>query len=199
MTKPTFFKTPAHLRKWLEKNHEATTELLVGFYKVGTGKQSITWPQLVEEVLCFGWIDGVRKGIDEDSYTIRITPRKPRSNWSSINIKLMNRLIAEGRVAAAGLAAWERRDEKRSEIYSYERKNATLSPSDIKTFKADKKAWDNFEKMPPGYRRTVAHLVASAKTEETRQRRLAQLMDYSRRGERIPMLTPLAKPKKPKA
>src|SRR5881628_2506143 len=121
---PHFFATPADFRKWLAKNHASATELLVGFYKKDSGKPSITWPQSVDEALSFGWIDGVRRRIDDEAYTIRFTPRKATSVWSSVNMKRMAGLIAEGRVAPAGLAAFERRDEKRSEVYSYERKHA---------------------------------------------------------------------------
>jgi uncharacterized protein YdeI (YjbR/CyaY-like superfamily) len=196
MAKPRFFKTPADFRRWLERNHAKETELLVGFYKVDSGKPSITWPQSVDEALCFGWIDGVRRSVDDISYSIRFTPRKPRSNWSTVNIKRATELSAAGLMAPAGLAAFERRDEKLSEVYAYERKSAALPADAEKKFKADKKAWENFSKMPPGYRRLVSHWVGSAKREETREKRLAELIALSRRGERIPQLTPSPPAKK---
>ena len=128
MPKPKFFRAPELFRAWLDANHQTEVELLVGFYKVESGKASITWPQSVDEALCYGWIDGIRRRIDEERYTIRFTPRKPKSIWSAVNTKRMGELIAAGRVALAGQAAFESRDAKRSELYSYERKHASLSP-----------------------------------------------------------------------
>ncbi|MEO8624404.1 MAG: YdeI/OmpD-associated family protein [bacterium] len=186
MTSPRFFKTPEDFRAWLQKNHLTKTELLVGFYKRASGRQSITWPESVDEALSFGWIDGVRKSVDESSYTIRFTPRKARSIWSDINIAKVKVLIEEGRMSPAGLAAWTLRDEARSGIYSFERKAATFDAAAERQFKQNARAWSFFQAQPAGYRRVVAHYVSSAKREETRARRLAALIEYSANGERIP-------------
>jgi uncharacterized protein YdeI (YjbR/CyaY-like superfamily) len=196
MTTPTFFRTPAHFRKWLDKHHGKATELLVGYYKVDSGKPSMTWQQSVDEALCFGWIDGIRRRIDDESYSIRFTPRKAGSNWSAVNIKRAKELAAAGLMMQAGLDAFAQRDETRSEVYSYERKHAELSPDALKILKADKKAWNHFTTLAPGYRRLAAHWVASAKREETRARRLAELIERLRRGERVGVLAPPS-PKKP--
>jgi uncharacterized protein YdeI (YjbR/CyaY-like superfamily) len=187
---PIFFQTPQALRTWLEQNHDKETELLVGFYKKSSGKRSITWPELVDEVLCFGWIDGVRRGIDDESYTIRITPRKPTSNWSSVNIKRVGELEKEGRMTSAGRAAFERRSEKRSGIYSYEqRRKAKLDGEQEREFKANPEAWAFFHSQPAGYRRTATHWVTTAKREDTRHKRLAQLIEDSAAGRRLRHLT----------
>jgi uncharacterized protein YdeI (YjbR/CyaY-like superfamily) len=187
---PTFFPTPADLRQWLEANHDNATELLVGLHKKGSGNPSITWPELVDEVLCYGWIDGVRKSRDESSYTIRITPRKPRSIWSAINIKRAHELIDEGRMCAAGLAAFEARDEERSRLYSYEQRDQGLGEAYETELRARPKAWEFFQAQAPWYRRAVGWWVASAKREDTRQRRLAILVESSENGRRIDALTP---------
>lgn len=186
--KPRFFKRPADFRAWLEENHASESELLVGFCRVATGRPSMTWPQSVDEALCFGWIDGVRRALDEERYTIRFTPRKSRSIWSAVNIKRANELIVEGRMTEAGHAAFAGRDEKRSAIYSYERKTAALDADALRSFKAERAAWQFFEAQAPWYRRTAAHWVTSAKKPETRARRLATLIECSRKGERIPQL-----------
>ena len=187
---PIFFEKPEDLRAWLEQNHEKETELLVGFYRKSAGKPSITWPQLVDEVLCFGWIDGVRRGIDDERYTIRITPRKPTSNWSSVNIRRVAELEKEGRMTPAGRAAFERRSEERSGIYSYEqRQNAKLDRAQEREFKSNPEAWEFFGSQPAGYRRTAIHWVVSAKREETRRKRLAQLIEDSASGRRLRHLT----------
>jgi uncharacterized protein YdeI (YjbR/CyaY-like superfamily) len=189
--KPKLFKTPKDFRAWLEKNHETEKELLVGFHKVGTGTPSITWPQSVDEALSFGWIDGVRRRIDENTYSIRFTPRRPTSIWSAVNIKRVAELTAEGRMRPAGLAAFARRDEKKSAIYSYEQsKTAELDAAALKAFKADKKAWAFYSATPPGYRHWTASWVISAKRPETRVKRLAELIAMSRRGERRDLLAP---------
>lgn len=180
--KPKYFKTPTDFRSWLEKNHATKQELLVGFYKVGSGKPSITWPQSVDEALCFGWIDGIRRSVGADSYSIRFTPRKPASIWSEVNTKRVGELKAEGRMAPAGLAAFERRDAERSVIYSYERKHATLAPEFVKRMEADKKAWAYYAAQPPHYHRTTGHWIMSAKRKETRERRFATLIECSRKG-----------------
>ena len=184
--KPTFFSTAGELREWLERNHATETELLVGFYKRGSGKPSITWPELVDEELCFGWIDGVRRGIDEVSYANRITPRTPRSTWSAINIARVKELTRLGRMHPAGLKAFERRTKARSAIYSYEqRKSARLDPAAEHSFRANKKAWTFFQAQAPGYRQGATWWVVSAKREETRKKRLATLIADSALGRAI--------------
>jgi uncharacterized protein YdeI (YjbR/CyaY-like superfamily) len=187
---PIFFETPAELRAWLEEHHETAQELFVGAYRKATGKRSLTWPQIVDEALCFGWIDGIRRGIDDESWSIRLTPRKPRSNWSSVNIARVVELEKEGRMQPAGRAAFERRSESRSGIYSYEqRKEAKLSPEQQREFEGNAQAWAFFNAQPPGYRRTATHWVVSAKREETRARRLTQLIEDSAAGRRLGHLT----------
>lgn len=186
--KPKFFKTPEDFRAWLTKHHETERELLVGFWKVDSGKPSITWPQSVDEALSFGWIDGVRRRVDDESYTIRFTPRKPTSIWSAVNIKRMKALIEEGRVAPAGHAAFDKRDESRSELYSYERKAAAFDEETLERFAEEKKAWAWYNAQAPWYRRTTAHWVTSAKRPETREKRLLLLIACSKKGERIPGL-----------
>ncbi|HEY7197837.1 MAG TPA: YdeI/OmpD-associated family protein [Gaiellaceae bacterium] len=191
---PTFFETPADLRTWLERHHADADELLVGFHKKGSGRASVTWPESVDEALCFGWIDGIRRSLDGERYTIRFTPRRPRSIWSAANIKRAKELTEEGRMQAAGLAAFERRRDDRSAIYSYEqRRTATLGAAAEERFRADAQAWDFFQAQPPGYRRTAIHWVTSAKREETRQRRLETLIDDSAHGRRLKVLTPPGK------
>jgi uncharacterized protein YdeI (YjbR/CyaY-like superfamily) len=188
--KPRFFATTTELRAWLEDNHATATELWVGFYRRGSGKPSITWQELVDEELCLGWIDGVRMGIDEVSYANRITPRKPRSTWSAINIARARELIKQGRMRPAGLEAFERRTDDRSAVYSYEqRKDARLEPEGERAFRANKKAWAFFERQPPSYRKTAIYWVISAKREETRQKRLATLMRDSQNGRTVAPLT----------
>jgi len=188
---PTFFATPAEFRAWLEEHHETETELLVGFYKKTSGKPSITWPESVDQALCFGWIDGVRRSLGEEAYTIRFTPRKPRSNWSAVNVQRMRELIDEGLVHPAGMAAFERRSDDRTAIYAYEqRKNAQLPPEYERRLRADAAASEFFDAQPPWYRRTATHWVISAKREATRERRLAQLIEDSASGRRIGPLTP---------
>jgi uncharacterized protein YdeI (YjbR/CyaY-like superfamily) len=193
--KPAFFATAGELRDWLERNHETATELVVGFYKRGTGKPSITWQELVDEELCFGWIDGIRKGIDDVSYSNRITPRKQRSTWSAINIARARELIRLGRMHRAGLQAFERRSEERSAIYSYEqRKDARLDAEAERSFRANKRAWDFFQARAPSYRRAAIWWVISARREETRQKRLATLIDDSHAGRTIGPLSRTPRP-----
>jgi uncharacterized protein YdeI (YjbR/CyaY-like superfamily) len=181
-TIPIFFKTQSDFRKWLQKNHKKETELLVGFYKVGSGKPSMTWSQSVDEALCFGWIDGVRKSIDKDSYQIRFTQRKPTSIWSAINIKKIEELTKQGLMQPAGLASFERRTETKSKIYSYEKAEAELTPDFKKQFKANKKAWDYFQSLAPSYKKISTHWVVSPKQEATRIKRLHQLISESAAG-----------------
>jgi uncharacterized protein YdeI (YjbR/CyaY-like superfamily) len=183
---PTFFRTPADFRRWLETNHESAAELLVGFYRKRSGKPSITWPESVDEALCFGWIDGVRRGLDDTSYTIRFTPRKPQSTWSAVNIRKVGELTEAGLMRPAGIAAFERRSEKRSAIYSYEQKEAAqLSEDQEGRFRASPAAWEFFCAQPAGYRKTATHWVVRAKREDTRAKRLATLIEDSAAGRRL--------------
>jgi uncharacterized protein YdeI (YjbR/CyaY-like superfamily) len=170
--KPIYFSSPAEFRKWLEKNHAKESELLAGYHKKGSGVPSMTWPESVDEALCFGWIDGVRRSVDESRYTIRFTPRRPKSNWSAVNIKRVAELKELGRMKPAGLKAFEERVAKRD--YAYETKPQELAPEYVKRF--PKKAWAFFEAQPPYYRRVISFWVMSAKKEETRQSRLEKLI-----------------------
>ena len=185
--KPTFFATPGAFRKWFEQNHDTARELLVGFYKKGSGKPSITWPESVDEALCFGWIDGIRRRIDEESYSIRFTPRRARSIWSNVNTKRVAVLTKEGRMHPAGLAAFKKRDAKRSGIYAFEQREKAqhLSAAYMAKLKANKKAWAFFQSQSPYYQRMASLFVMSAKKEETRLRRLAALLEDSAAGRRI--------------
>jgi uncharacterized protein YdeI (YjbR/CyaY-like superfamily) len=185
MNEPTFFAKPSDFRSWLEKHHEQEKELWVGFYKKGSGKPSITWPESVDEALCFGWIDGVRKSLGEESYMIRFTPRKPGSNWSAVNVARVEELSREGRMRPAGLEAFEKRSEAKTGIYAYEQKEAAeLEKAEERQFKANRKAWDFFQSQPDWYRRTAVWRVVSAKKEETRRKRLAKLIEESEQGRR---------------
>jgi len=181
------FESPEAFRRWLARHHAGADELWVGFHKKRTGTPSVTWPESVDEALCFGWIDGIRKRIDDDRYTIRFTPRRPGSIWSAVNQRRMKVLIDEGKVRKAGLAAWERRRENDLR-YSYEQKGSKLDPGLEKRFRAERDAWKFYSAQPPGYRRTSAWWVMSAKRQETRERRLAQLVACSSEGRRIPQL-----------
>jgi len=183
--KITYFPTPADLRKWFEKHHETEQELHVGFFKKGSGKPSITWPESVAEALCFGWIDGIRRKVDEESYTIRFTPRKRTSTWSSINIKLAQRLIEQGLMQPAGLAAFKARRENRSGIYSYEQRSATLPEPYLGQLKKNKAAWKYFEAQPAWYRKQISWWIVSAKQEETRLKRLEKLIAEVAAGRRL--------------
>jgi uncharacterized protein YdeI (YjbR/CyaY-like superfamily) len=188
--RPIFFATPSEFRAWFERHHAKSRELLVGFHKKGSGKPSITWPESVDQALCFGWIDGVRRSIDEASYSIRFTPRKATSNWSSINIDRVKELTASGLMRPAGLEAFQRRSEKKSGIYSYEQRSSAKLPYEHEArFKANKKAWAFFQQQPPWYRRTATYWVVSAKKEETRDKRFATLVRDSANGRTIAPLT----------
>ncbi len=183
---PVFFANPADWRRWLQANHATSIELVVGFHKKETGRPSLTWPESVAEALCYGWIDGIRRSLGAEAYTIRFTPRKPTSIWSDVNTRMAKRLIADGRMEAAGLAAFKRRDAKRSGVYSFERKQAAeLIPAERKGLKAEKAAWKFWEAQPPGYRNLVCHWLRAAKREETRAKRFARLLDDCRNGLRI--------------
>jgi uncharacterized protein YdeI (YjbR/CyaY-like superfamily) len=185
-----FFRAQKDWRRWLEKNHDAQEELWVGFYKTSTKKPSITWKESVDEALCFGWIDGIRKSIDESSYQIRFTPRKAGSNWSAINIARVKELEKLGLMHEAGLATFAKRKDDRTAIYSYEqRKNPKLDPAHAKRLRANAKAWAFFSAQPAWYQRGAAWWIVSAKKEETKLRRLAQLIADSAAGRTIPPLT----------
>jgi uncharacterized protein YdeI (YjbR/CyaY-like superfamily) len=183
---PIFFRNPAEYRKWLEKNHSTAKELWIGYYKKATGKPSLTWEQTVDESLCFGWIDGIRKSIDEESFKQRVTPRRPTSVWSQINIRKIGELSKAGLMQPAGLAAFEKRDSKRT--YSYESFAAPLGRDQEEIFRANKKAWEFWKAQPAGYKRLASWYVMSAKQEATRQRRLERLIVDSAAGRRIGML-----------
>jgi uncharacterized protein YdeI (YjbR/CyaY-like superfamily) len=182
---PVFFTTPSSFRKWLKKNHRKEKELLVGFYKVGSGKPSITWPESVDQALCFGWIDGVRRTIDTESYSIRFTPRKPSSIWSAINIKKAEELISLGLMEEAGLEAFKKRTEERSRVYSFESEAKQLTEEYEKRFKANKKAWKFYISTAPYYKRVIAHWILSAKQEKTRDARLEKAIMASEEGKKL--------------
>ncbi len=186
MTSATFFPNALAFRRWLEANAGSAAELLVGYHKVATGQPSMSWSESVDEALCFGWIDGVRKRIDDESYHIRFTPRRPTSIWSAINIAKFEKLQAEGRMTPAGLAAFGKRTDARSGVYAYEQQlPAELSPSELREFKRNKLAWRFFESTPPSHKKVVLHWVCGAKTPETRQRRFGKLLEACAAGQRL--------------
>jgi uncharacterized protein YdeI (YjbR/CyaY-like superfamily) len=186
-----FFTAPAELAAWLEAHHELVPELWVGFHKKGSGLPSMTWPEAVDEALCFGWIDGVRKSIDETSYAIRFTPRTARSTWSAVNIKRLPELVAEGRMRPVGLKAFAARAVEKSGIYSYEQREAVeLGDSFERQFRVNQAVWNFFQAQPPSYRKAATWWVVSAQKDETRQRRLTALVDDSAAGRRIASLIP---------
>lgn len=186
---PKFFRDASSFRRWLEKHHASAEELWVGFYRKGTGKRGITYKEAVDEALCFGWIDGIRKAFDGERYVNRFTPRKPKSNWSDVNTRRVNELIEQGRMHPAGLAAFELRDAARAGVYSFENRDAaTLTSEQTARFRRNAKAWQFFESQPPGYRKTAIWWVISAKKEETREKRLTTLIGDSANGLRIAML-----------
>lgn len=180
-----FFPTPADFRAWLKTNHQSESELIAGFYRKGCGKPSITWPESVEEALCFGWIDGIRRKLTDDSYSIRFTPRKPTSIWSKNNLTIMERLIAERRVAAAGRKVYEARNKDRTNLYSFERDAAHLSAEQESLFKKNAKAWNFWQAQVPSYRKPATWWVISGKQQETRARRLRELIECSGKGVKI--------------
>jgi uncharacterized protein YdeI (YjbR/CyaY-like superfamily) len=188
--KPLFFAKPSEFHAWLEKHHDNTRETWVGFHKKSSGKPSITWPESVDEALCFGWIDGVRKSVSDTGYAIRFTRRTTRSIWSAVNLKHAKELIRLGRLQPAGLKAFEQRSDERSAIYSYEqRRTATLSRVFETQFRVNKKAWKFFRAQAPWYQRVAAFWVLNAKKEETRLNRLARLIEDSANERTIPPLT----------
>jgi uncharacterized protein YdeI (YjbR/CyaY-like superfamily) len=185
----THFETPEALRAWLEAHHDTAAELWVGFYKKATGRPSITYPQALDEALCYGWIDGVRKSVDAESYTTRFTPRRRGSNWSAVNIRRVGELTALGRMRPPGLRAFEVRDESKTSPYSSENAPVDFDADTAEQFRAQGAAWDFFIAQPPGYRRTATWWVMSAKREDTRRKRLATLIEDSANGRRLGLLT----------
>jgi uncharacterized protein YdeI (YjbR/CyaY-like superfamily) len=181
----TFFATQAAFRAWLEKHHTKETELVVGFYKVSSSKPSMTWSQSVDQALCFGWIDGVRNSIDDESYSIRFTPRKPKSIWSAINIKKVEELTKAGLMKPEGLKAFELRTENKSRIYSHEKEHAVLDPSFESQFKRNKLAWDFFNAQAPSYKKVMLHWIMTAKQEKTRLSRLEKTIAISEKQKRM--------------
>ena len=182
---PTFFSSQQDFRKWLEKNHKKETELLVGFYKVNSKKASMTWPESVDQALCFGWIDGVRRSIDDESYSIRFTPRRSTSIWSTINIRKMEELTNAGLMKEEGLKAFSLRTENKSNIYSHEKEPEVLNPEYEKQFMANKAAWEFFSKQAPSYRKVIIHWIMTAKQEKTQLSRLEKTINESENQKRI--------------
>lgn len=185
-----FFSSSPKFHSWFEENHHKVSELWVGFHKKASGKPSITYREALDEALCFGWIDGVRRSFGHTSYAIRFTPRKGRSNWSLVNIQRAGELEKLGRLREPGLRAFHQRDEKKSRLYSYERQTRTLDPAYEKKFQANRRAWNFFQAQPPYYRRTATGWVISAKQEQTRLRRLETLIQDSENGMRIAVIAP---------
>jgi uncharacterized protein YdeI (YjbR/CyaY-like superfamily) len=183
--KPTFFPTPAKFREWLKKNHKKEKQLLVGFYKVDSGKPSMTWSESVDQALCFGWIDGIRRSIDDKSYSIRFTPRKPTSIWSAINIKKVEELTKAGLMTPEGEKAFRHRKESRSKVYSHEKEAVDLAPQYEKQFRKNKTAWKFFKEQAPSYKKVMIHWIMNAKQEATRQSRLEQTIKISEQQKRM--------------
>jgi uncharacterized protein YdeI (YjbR/CyaY-like superfamily) len=193
---PIFFKDATAFRRWLEKHHDTESEVWLGFYKAAAKKAGISYKDSVDEALCFGWIDGVRKGLDAESYVQRFSPRTAKSYWSAVNTKRAHELIAADRMHPAGQAAFDRRDAAATARYSFEREAAELQPADLARFRKNSKAWGYFESEAPWYRRVAVHWVVSAKREETRERRMATLIEVSRAGRRIGAVPSPRRPQK---
>ena len=183
--KVTHFKSSSEFRQWLEKNGSTATEVWVGFYKVDSGKTGITYREALDEALCYGWIDGIRKRVDELSYTNRFTPRKAVSNWSAVNTRRFEELQKLGRVKPPGLKAFEARDPRKTAIFAVENRPTSFTAEHTRQFKADTKAWEFFQSQPDGYRRLAIWFVMSAKRDETRQKRIDVLIDLCRKGRRL--------------
>jgi len=198
MTEPVFFATPQKLNAWFRKNGTSRDELLVGFYKKGTGRPSVTWEQSVDEALCFGWIDGIRRRIDDDSYSIRFTPRRPKSIWSKRNIERVNVLVRKKRMRPAGMDARNRRSEDNSETYAYEQKIVELSKQYEARIRKNKKAWKFFESLTPSVKKPSIWWVCTAKKNETRERRLQTLIECCANEETLPQFLRPTKPRKKK-
>ncbi len=180
-----FFPTQLDFRKWLDKNHQKETELIVSFYKVDSGKPSMTWSQSVDQALCFGWIDGIRRSIDKESYCIRFTPRRPTSIWSSINIKKVEELTAQGLMQPAGLEIYKHRKESKSNVYSFENDTRKLSDKLEKIFKENRVAWDFFTKQAPSYQKMIIYWIMTAKQEKTQLSRLNKAISESEKQKRL--------------
>jgi uncharacterized protein YdeI (YjbR/CyaY-like superfamily) len=186
MAHPRFFETGSEFRAWLEANASTATELLIGYHKVGTGRPSMSWSESVDEALCFGWIDGVRKRIDHHTYSIRFTPRKPTSIWSAVNIAKFEQLREQGRMTPAGAKAFANRTEAKSVVYSYEQKTAAeLSGVELRAFKRNKAAWRFFDATPPSYKKVILHWVNTAKRTETRASRFTKLVEACAAAQRL--------------
>jgi uncharacterized protein YdeI (YjbR/CyaY-like superfamily) len=188
VSEPIFFATPADFRAWLEQHGASTDELVVGFWKTATGRPSMTWPESVEEALCFGWIDGIRRSLDADSYTIRFTPRRARSIWSKVNVATYARLVEQGRMTEAGTAAWERRRDHLTGVYSAEQEELELPAEVEAALRAAPGAWEFWSAQPPSYRKSATWWLVSAKKAETRKKRLDELVADSAAGLRIKLL-----------
>lgn len=183
--KAIHFRSAADLRRWLEKHHATATELLVGFYKKDSGKGGPTYQEALDELLCFGWIDGVKRRVDDESYTHRVTPRKPGSTWSNLNVAHVARLTTAGKMRPAGLAAFNTRSRQKTGVYAYEKRPQKFPAAVERIFRANNKVWSHWQTQPPGYQRLCIHWVTSAKQEETRQRRLAQLITVAAQSRRL--------------
>lgn len=188
--RPRFFRTGNDLRAWLEANHDIAREIQIGFYKKGSRRTGITHREALDQALCYGWIDGVATSIDDERWTIRFTPRTPTSNWSLINVRRVKELADAGLMRPSGLEAFRRRSRKRTATYSYENRPLDLTEPYLKAFRKNRRAWEFHRAQPPGYRRTTAWWVMSAKKEETRARRLGALIESAERGERLSQLSP---------
>ena len=182
---PRFFQTQKDFRRWLEENHEKESEIIVGFYNIKSGKKTMTWSEAVDQALCFGWIDGVRRRVDEESYSNRFTPRRPNSNWSAVNIKKVEELTAKGLMKPAGIAAYKKRKDEKSAVYAYENELKQFSEEFEKRFKANEMAWRFFEKQANWYKKQMINWVMTAKQEATRERRLAKLISESENEKRL--------------
>jgi uncharacterized protein YdeI (YjbR/CyaY-like superfamily) len=183
---PVFFATQNDFRQWLDKHYKAETELLVGYYKVGSGKASMTWPESVDQALCYGWIDGVRRTIDGEAYCIRFTPRRQGSIWSAVNIAKVDKLTKAGLMKPEGLAAFEKRTAAKSGIYAFEQQETAELPEELlRVFKADKPAYIFFEAQPPGYKKQMLHRIVTAKQEKTKLQRLEKLIEASGQNKRL--------------
>jgi uncharacterized protein YdeI (YjbR/CyaY-like superfamily) len=182
---PTYFATEADFRRWLAANHESASELLVGFWKKGSGKASVDWPQARDQALCFGWIDGLRKSLGDDAYTIRFTPRRKRSIWSKINVERFAALSAAGQMTPAGVRAYEE-NKHRSGVYAYENEQKQLTAEEERRFRKNEAAWANWEQRPPSYRKSALYWITGARRAETRAKRLTELIDVSAEGRRLP-------------
>lgn len=189
---PIFFETPAELRDWLDAHHRTADEVFVGAWKKATGKPTLTWPQIVEEALCVGWIDSIRRSVPGDGWAIRLTPRRKGSIWSAVNVAKVAELRAAGRMRPAGEAAFEARRADRTGIYSFEQaRDPELTPDETARFRSDEAAWTWFSAKAPSFRKQALHWVISAKRPETRERRLTTLIEASAEGRPIPSMVPI--------